>query len=67
MTYIKTSLKGNPDRSVIHVGRKDLRSNARYIVEVANNSKTDTNKILISSEVLRRDNLNGKGLQVTKF
>ena len=67
MTYIKPSLKGNPDRSVIHVGRKDLRSNPRYIVEVANNSKTDTNQILISSVVLRRDNLNGKGLQVTKF
>ena len=73
MTYIKPPLKGNPDCSIIHVGTNDLRSSqnsetiARYIVEVANNSKTDTNKILISSIVLRRDNLNGKGLQVTIF
>ena len=73
VTYIKPPLKGNPDCSIIHVGTNDLRSSqnpetiVRYIVEVANNSKTDTNKILISSEVLRRDNLNGKGLQVTKF
>ena len=49
MTYIKPSLKGNPDLSFIHVGTKDLKSNPRYIVEVTNNSKTDTNKILISS------------------
>ena len=37
------------------------------IVEVANNSKTDTNKVLISSIISRRDNLNGKGRQVNIF
>ena len=53
MTYIKPPLKRNPDRFIIHVGTNDLRSNqnaetiARNIVDVPNNSKTDTNKVLI--------------------
>ena len=73
MTYIKPLLKRNPDRFIIHVGTNDLRSNqdpktiAKNIVELANNSKTDTNKVLISSIVPRRDNLNGKGRQVNIF
>ena len=37
---------------------------AENIVEIANNKKTDTNKVLISSIVPRRDNSNGKGCQV---
>ena len=73
MTYIKPPFKRNPDRFIIHVGTSDLRSEqdpetiARNIVEVANNSKTDTNKVLISSIVSRRDNLNGRGRQVNIF
>ena len=62
MTYIIPPLKRNPDRFIIHVGTNDLRSNqdpetiGRNIVEVVYNSKTDTNKVLISSIVPRRDN-----------
>ena len=62
-----------PDRFITHVETNDLISDqdpettARNIVEVANNSKTDTNKVLISSIVPRRDNLNGKGRQVNTF
>ena len=62
MTYIKPPLKCNPDRFVIHVGINDLRSDqdretiVRNVVNVANNSKTDINKILISSIVPPRDN-----------
>ena len=73
MTCIKPQLKRNPDRFIIHLRTNDLRSDqdpetiARNIVEVANNSKTDTNKVLISSIVRGRDNLNGKGRQVNSF
>ena len=73
ITYIKPPLKRNPDRFIVHVRTNDLRSNqeletiARNIVEVACNSKTDTNKVLISGRILRRDNLNGKGRQVNIF
>ena len=62
MTYVIPPLKRNPDRFIIHVGTNDLRSNqdpetiGRNIVEVVYNSKTDTNKVLISSIVPRRDN-----------
>ena len=66
MTWIKPRLKRNPDRFIIHVRTNDLRSDQENI-EVANNSKTDTNKVLISSIVPRRDNLNGKVRQVNIF
>ena len=52
-TYIKPPLKRSLDRFIIHVGANNLRSNqnpetiARNIAEVVNNSKTDTNKVLI--------------------
>ena len=67
MTYMKPPLKRNPDRFIIHVGTKDLRSDQDHTVEVANNIKTDTNKVLISSIVPQCDNLNGKGRQVNFF
>ena len=73
MIYIKPPLKRNPDCFIIHVGANDLRSNqepetiARDIVEIACYSKIDTSKVLISSIVSRRDNLNGKGRQVNTF
>ena len=73
MTYIKSPLKCNPDRFMIHVGTNDLRSDqdretiVRNVVDVANNSETDINKILISSIVPGRDNLNGKVRQVNVF
>ena len=66
MTYVKPPLKYYHDHLIIHVGTNDLRSNQdretieRNVVDVTNNSKTDLNKILISSIVPRRDNLNGK-------
>ena len=73
MIYIKLPLKRNSDWFIIHVGTKDLSSNqhpetiVRNIAEVANNIKTDTNEILISCIVPRRDNLNDKVCQVNIF
>ena len=73
ITYIKPPLKCNPDRFIIHVGTNNLRSDqdretiVRNVVDVANNSKTDMKKILISSIVPRRDNLNGNVHQVNIF
>ena len=73
MTYMKPPLKLKLDCFIIHLGTNNLRSNqdpetiARNIVELANKSETDTNKVLISSIVPRRDNLNGKGRQANIF
>ena len=73
MIYIKPPPKRNPDCFIILVGTNDLRSDqdsetiVSNIVEVANKSKTDTNKVLISSVVPRCDYLNGKGRQVNIF
>ena len=56
-------LNAMPDRFITHVETNDLISDqdpettARNIVEVANNSKTDTNKVLITSIIPRHDNL----------
>ena len=50
----KPPLKGNPESFIIHVGTNDFRSNqdpetiVRNILEVVDNNKTDTNKVLIS-------------------
>ena len=73
MTYMKPTLICNPDHFMIHVGTNDLKSDqgretiVRNVVDVANNSKTDINEILISSRVPRRDNLNGNVCQVNIF
>ena len=69
MTYIKPPLKCNPDHFIMYAGTNDLRPDqdrktiARNFVDVTNNSKTDINKILISSIVPRRDHLNRKFCQ----
>ena len=73
MTYIKPPLKCNPDLFIIPVGTNDFRSDhdretiVRNVADIANNSKTDINKILISSIVPRRDNLNGNVRQINIF
>ena len=72
-TYIQPPLKCDPDRVIIHVGTNDLRSSqdpetiAKNIIDIAKNSTTKKNEILVSSIVPRRDNLNGKGRQVNNI
>ena len=72
-TYIQPPVKKDPDRVIIHVGINDLRSSqdletvAKNIIDIAKNSTTDKNEILVSSIVPRRDNLNGKGRQVNNI
>ena len=72
-TYIQSSLKSDPDRVSIHISTNDLRSShnpeniAKNIIHIVKNSTTYKNKILVSSIVLRRDNLNGKVLQVNSI
>ena len=67
------SLKRDPDQLIIHVGTNDLRSSqdpetiAKNIIDIAKNSTTNKNEILVSSIVPRRDNLNGKGRQVNNI
>ena len=73
-TYIQPPLKrDHPDRLIIHVDTNDLRSSqdpetiAQNIIDVAKNSTTNKNEIAVSSIVLRRDILNGKGPQVNNI
>ena len=72
-TYIQPPLKRDPDRVIIHVATNDLRSSqdpetiAKNIIDIAKNSTTNKNEILVSSIVPRRDNLNGKGRQVNNI
>ena len=66
MTYVKPPVKSNPICFIFHVETNELRTNqnpqtiVRNIAEVIKNSKTCTNKVLISTIVPRRDNLNGQ-------
>ena len=72
-TYIQPPVKRDPDRVIIHVGTIDLRFSedpktiAKNIIDIAKNSTTSKNEILVSSIVPRRDNLNGKGRQVNNI
>ena len=72
-TYIQPSLKRDPDLVIINVGTNDLGSSqdpetiAKNIIDIAKNSTTNKNEILVSSIVPRRDNLNGKGCQVNNI
>ena len=68
-TYIQPPLKRDPDRVMIHVGKNDLRSSqdpetiAKNIIDIAKNSSTNKNEILVSRIVPRQDNLDSKGRQ----
>ena len=72
-TYIQPPLKRDLDQVIIHVGTSDLRSSqdpetiAKNIIDIAKNSTTKKNEILVWSIVPRRDSLNDKGRQVNNI
>ena len=72
-TYIQPPIKRDLDRVIIPVGTNDLKSSqdpetiAKNIIDVAKNSTTNENEILVSSIVPRRDSLNGKDRQVNNI
>ena len=72
-TDIQPPLKRDPDRVTSNAGANNLKSSqdpetiAKNIIDIAKNSTTNKNEILVSSIVPRRDNLNGKGRQVNNI
>ena len=69
-TYIIPSKKHDNDLVILHVGTNDLRHPkeakeiAKEIIDLAINTKTEKNEIMISGIVPRRDNLNDKAKEV---
>ena len=63
----------DPDLTILHVGTNSLRSMdteqkiADDILNLANNIKKDTNDIIISSIIRRRDQFKEKGEKVNEF
>ena len=74
---IQPPIKRDPDRVFIHVGTNNLRSsqdpetiakNTELLyIDIAKNSTTNKNEIVVLSIVPRRDSLNGKGRQVNNI
>ena len=68
--HIKPTLRYKPDLIILHTGSNDLRSEktvekiAEDILQLAKDSKTTENEIIISGIVPRSDNLNNKGQKV---
>ena len=66
-SYAIPSKDFDNDLTIIHCGTNDLRSEkkpieiAAEIIEVAQDLKTNTNEIMLSGIIPRRDKLNGKG------
>ena len=71
--YSKPSLRHKPDIIVYHAGTNNLNTEdepkviANNIIQQANEMKTDTNEIFISSLIVRSDILNEKGMKVNDF
>ena len=71
--YIKPTLRRNPDIIVYHAGTNNLRGDddpeniANEIINLALDIKTEVNKVIVSSLLVREDNLNEKALSVNQF
>ena len=72
-SYIQPTISNDPECIVLHCGTNDLRKNTsaveigQKILELAVSCKSDSNNILISGIVPRRDKLNAKAAQVNSF
>ena len=70
---IPSKKKYENDLVILLVGTNDLRDQkaateiAKEIVELAIDMKTEKNDIMISGIIPRRDNLNGKAMEVNKL
>ena len=71
--YIKPTLRRNPDIIVYHAGTNNLRDDddpeniANEIINLALDIKTEVNKVIVSSLLVREDTLNEKALSVNQF
>ena len=68
-SHIKPTLKNKPERIIIHCGTNDLKNNkpqsiADNILSLAKSSQQETNTVLVSSIVPRKDHLDKKGKEV---
>ena len=71
--YCKPSLKYEPDLIIIHAGTNDLRSTksaetiADEMISLCTKLKTDSNDVIVSGIVCRKDRLSSKGLGVNNL
>ena len=72
-SYIQPTISNDSECIVLHCGTNDLRQNTsaveigQKILELAVFCKSNSNNILISGIVPRRDKLNAKAAQVNSF
>ena len=72
-SYAKPSLKHDPNVIIIHCGTNDLREEkpaeiiADEIVTLAHSLKTDSNEVVVSGIVPRRDKLDEKRKEVNNY
>ena len=68
--YAIPTVKGNPDRIIIHCGTNNLKMDespeaiAEKTIELAKSVKSTTNEVVISSIIPHRDKLADKGSKV---
>ena len=71
--YVQPSLNFNPDAILLQCGTNDLRTDkcaeeiANNIINLTKKMKSNEHEIIINSIVIRKDELNAKGIEVNDF